>query len=81
MIEIKKDYSDLHRGLVLKYYWQVIKRFKISFAITILGIVVASGLDIYIPLQFLKLWKVLSANDFSVADQAQNIIIIIFKNS
>lgn len=74
----EKNYSNLHRGLVLKYYWQVIKRFKLSFIITILGVVISSGLDVYIPLQFLKLWKVLSVNDFSLVVKAQNIILTIF---
>lgn len=77
-MEKGKDYSNLHRGLVLKYYWQVIKNFKISFTITILGAVISSGLDIYIPLLFLKLWNILSTNDFTLVYKAQNIIITIF---
>ena len=26
---MKKDYSNLHRVLVLKYYWQVMRNFKV----------------------------------------------------
>lgn len=73
-----KEYKNLHRGLILKYFWQVMKGFKISFFITILGGILAACLDIYIPLQFLKLWNILSANDFNLVYQAQNVIIQIF---
>jgi len=75
---MEKDYSNLHRGLVIKYFWQVMRNFKFSFFTIILGSIVAAGLDIYIPLQFLRLWNVLSANNFDFVSQAQNIIIIIF---
>ncbi|MFA6999633.1 MAG: ABC transporter ATP-binding protein [Candidatus Paceibacterota bacterium] len=73
----EKDYSNLHRGLVLKYYWQVIKNFKFAFFTAVLATIISAGLDIYIPLKFLKLWNVLSTNDFSLVAQARNIIIII----
>jgi ATP-binding cassette subfamily B protein len=69
--------EKLHRSLVLKYFWQVVKGYKVSMFFTILGSVVASGLDIYIPLKFLKLWDVLSTNNFTLVSQAQNIIITI----
>jgi ATP-binding cassette subfamily B protein len=69
--------TTLHKSLVLKYFWQVVKRFKISLFVTILGSVISAGLDIYIPLQFLKLWNVLSTNDFTLVYQAQKIIIMI----
>ncbi len=74
----KKDYSNLHRGLVVKYYWQVMRKYKISFFVIIFGSVLGSGLDIYIPLQFLKLWNVLNANNFDLVAIAQHIITIIF---
>jgi len=74
----EKDYSNLHRGLVLKYYWQVIKRYKISFFVVLIATTISSGLDIYIPFQFLKLWNVLSANNFDLVSKAQHIIIIVF---
>lgn len=73
----EKDYSNLHRGLVLKYYWQVIRKFKFSFFTGIFTIVILSILDIYIPFQFLKLWNVLSTNDFTLVESAKNIIIYI----
>ena len=74
---MEKNYTSLHRGLVIKSFWQVIKRFKTSLFITVLGSVIAASLDIYIPLQFLKLWNVLSTNDFTFVYKAQGIIISI----
>ena len=73
-----KDYFNLHKDLVFKYFWQVIKNFKFSFFSIIIGSVIAAGLNIYIPLQFLNLWNVLSKNDFILASKAYHIIIIIF---
>lgn len=73
-----KDYSNLHRSLVLKYFWQVIRNFKFSFFTIIIFSVIVSGLDVYIPLQFLKLWNVLSLNNFGLVSIAQSIIITIF---
>lgn len=73
----EKDYSNLHRGLVLKYFWQVIKRFKISFFIIIFGTVISSALDLYIPFQFLKLWDILSVNDFTFINKAQHVVVVI----
>lgn len=73
-----KDYKNLHKALVLKYFWQVVKNFKISFFITIVFSILSAALDIYIPIQFLKLWDVLSINDFTFVEKAQNIVIIIF---
>lgn len=74
----EKDYSNLHRGLVVKYFWQVLRNYKISFFTTILTAVFSAGLDIYIPLQFLKLWDVLNTNDFAFVKKAQGIVITIF---
>lgn len=73
----KKDYSNLHRKLVLKYFWQVIKKFKISFFAVIIFTILFSALDVYVPLQYLKLWNVLSINDFSLVNTAKFIIILI----
>ncbi len=74
----EKDYSNLHRGLVLKYFWAVMRKFKPSLFIIVLGSIITSGLDIYIPIQFLKLWNVISTNDFTLVYSAQKIIILIF---
>lgn len=74
----QKDYSNLHRGLVLKYYWQVIKRFKVSFFTVIFSIVIVSIMDVLIPFQFLKLFNIFLTNDFSFVKQAQNLFIFIF---
>ena len=74
---MEKDYKNLNRKLVLKYFWQILKNFKIPFFVIIIGASIAAGLDIYIPLKFLKLWNVLSANDFSLMSSARKIIIII----
>ena len=78
MIKKEKDYSNLHRDLVLKYFWQVIRNFKFSFFTIIILSIAVSGLDIYVPLQFLKLWNILSSNNFDFINTAQNIVIIIF---
>jgi ATP-binding cassette subfamily B protein len=74
---MERDYSNLHRGLVLKYFWQVAKRFKVTFFAVVISMIIASVLDVYIPLQYLKLWNVLSVNDFTVISTAKLIIIII----
>jgi len=74
----EKDYKNLHRGLVIKYYWQVIRNFKISFFILIASSIISAGLDIYIPLQFLKLWNVLSLNNFDLVIKAREIVVLIF---
>jgi ATP-binding cassette subfamily B protein len=74
---MEKDYSNLHRGLVLKYFWQVARRFKVSFFTIIISMVSASILDVYIPLQYLKLWQILSANNFTAVSAAQSVIILI----
>jgi len=75
---MEKDYSNLHRGLVLKYYWQVVKNFKFSFFTIIILSIFGAGVEVYIPLQLLKLWNVLSLNNFDLIAQAREIIIIIF---
>ena len=77
-MEKEKDYSNLHRGLVIKYFWQVMRNFKFSFFAIIFGSVISAGLDIYIPLQFLKLWNVLSSNNFDLVFSARQIIVVIF---
>jgi ATP-binding cassette subfamily B protein len=77
MDKTEKNYSNLHRGLVLKYFWQVAKRYKVSFFTVIFSMIAASILDVYIPLQYLKLWNVLSTNNFSVISAAQSIIIFV----
>lgn len=74
---MEKEYSSLHRGLVLKYFWQVVKRFKVSFFSVIIFTIIASALDVYIPLQYLRLWNVLSTNSFSVVSVAKAIIILV----
>jgi len=74
----EKDYSNLHRGLVMKYYWQVMRRFKKSFFTLVFSSIIRAGLDIYIPFQFLKLWNVLSTNNFDFVSEARNIVITIF---
>lgn len=73
----EKNYSNLHRGLVLKYFWQVVKHYKVSFFIVVIFTIIACLFDIYIPLQYLKLWNVLSANDFTLVGSAKSIILLI----
>lgn len=75
---MEKNSLKLHRGLVLKYFWQVIRDFKLSFWSIILGTIISSGLDIYIPLKFLELWNILNTNNFNFIDQAYHLLIVIF---
>ena len=74
---MEKDYSNLHRKLVLKYFWQVIKHYKVSFFSVIIFTILFSALDVYVPLQYLKLWNVLSINNFSLVNTGKSIIILI----
>lgn len=74
----EKDYTNLHRSLVLKYFWDVMKRFKLSFFAVILSIVLVSILDVYIPFQFLRLFDIFLTNDFTLVKEAQNLFLYIF---
>ncbi|HAE36963.1 MAG: ABC-type multidrug transport system, ATPase component [Candidatus Nomurabacteria bacterium GW2011_GWF2_35_66] len=74
----EKDYNNLHRGLVLKYFWEVIRQYKISFFVVIFTIILVSIMDVYIPFQFLKLFNIFLTNDFSFVKQAQHIFLFIF---
>ncbi len=74
---MERDYTNLHRGLVVKCFWQVMRKFKVPFFTVILMTVFASSLDIYIPLQYLKLWNVLSTNNFSAITVAKTLILFI----
>lgn len=76
-MEKEKDYSNLRRGLVLKYFWQVARRFKVSFFTVVIITIIAASLDVFIPLQYLRLWNVLSNNDFSFITTARSILILI----
>ena len=77
-MEKEKNYSNLRLKLVLKYYWEVIRRYKVSFFTVLILTIFYSVLDVYIPLQYLKLWDILSTNDFTVVEAAKFIIIFIF---
>ena len=74
---MEKDYSNMHRGLVLKYFWQVVRHYKVSFFAVIFSTILVSILNVYIPFQYLKLWKVLSANNFNLVRNARSIIIFV----
>lgn len=74
---MEKDYSNLHRGLVLKYFWQAAKNFKKSFFAVVVLTTISSVLDIFIPFQYLKLWNVLTINDFTVVSSAKSIILFV----
>ena len=74
---MKRDYSNLHRGLVIKYFWQVMKQYRVSFFTVTVSTIIASALDVFIPLKYLKLWNVLSANNFTVVSVARSIIILV----
>jgi len=72
-----KDFTNLHRNLVLKYYWQVVRNFKLSFFSVVLLLIFIAGLDIYIPFQFLKLFNIFASNNFLFVYEAKNILILI----
>lgn len=72
-----KDYSNLHRGLVLRYFWQVMSNHKLAFFTFLSTTSIALIIDVYIPLQYLKLWNVLNKNDFSFVLDAQKVVIFI----
>lgn len=74
---MEKNYSNLHRGLVLKYFWQAAKQYKKSFFTVVFSMILASLLDVYIPIQYLKLWNVFSASEFQVVSSAESIVIFI----
>ncbi|PIZ87021.1 hypothetical protein COX93_02460 [Candidatus Nomurabacteria bacterium CG_4_10_14_0_2_um_filter_30_12] len=73
----EKDYSNLRIKLVLKYYWEIIRQYKVSFFTVIIFTIIYSSLSVYIPLQYLKLWDVLITNNFSVVSVAKSIVIFI----
>ncbi len=74
----KKDFSNLRRSLVLKYYWQVARHFKVSFFAVIILTIANSTLDVFIPFQYLKLWDVLSTNNFNAVQAARSLVFFIF---
>lgn len=77
MQEKEKDYSNLRLKLVLKYFWQVIRQYKVSFFTVIIFTILYSALNVYIPLQYLKLWNILSTNNFTIVSVAKSIIILV----
>lgn len=78
MFYMEKDYSNLHRKLVFKYFWQIARHHQVSFFTIVFGSIIFIGFDIYIPLQLLKLWNILNSNNFDFISSAQNIVITIF---
>jgi len=77
MTEEKKDYKNLHQSLVIKYYWQVIRHFKMSFFSVIIFTILVAVIEIYTPLQYLKLWNVLNTNNFTLVSEAKSIILFV----
>lgn len=74
---MEKDYSNLHRGLVLKYFWKVIRQFKVSFFTMIFSNAIPYVLDIFIPLQYLKLWNVISTKNFEDVNLARSLLLMV----
>ncbi len=60
---MQRDYLNLHRGLVLKYFWEIIRQYKVSFFTMVVSNIIPYVLDIFIPLQYLRLWNVISNKD------------------
>lgn len=74
---MEKDYSNLHRGLVLKYFWEVVRNFKGTLFVVVISTILLSLIEVYIPLQYLKLWNILSSNDFDLVLAAKHVIIFV----
>lgn len=74
---MEKDYNNIHRRLVIKYFWQVMSRYKLAFFTFLTTTSIALIIDVYVPLQYLKLWDVLNKNDFSFIKDARSIILFI----
>lgn len=78
MDQNKKDYTNINQRLVLRYFWQVVKKYKISFYTVLISTIVVTAFDIYIPLQYLKLWQIFSSSDTSLAvDKARSLVLYI----
>ena len=53
------------------------RHYKVSFFAVIILTIISSALDILVPLQYLKLWNVLSTNNFAIVPVAKSIILFI----
>lgn len=73
-----RNYKELHRGVVLKYYWKVMRQHLLPFVVVVCATTISSILDVYVPYQYLKLWNLLAANNFEVVSVARSLIILIF---
>jgi ATP-binding cassette subfamily B protein len=72
---MEKDYLNLHRGLVLKYFWQVMRGYKASFFTMVFFSALPYVMDVLIPLQYLRLWNVISNKDFLDIDKAHVLLL------
>ncbi len=76
-LSMSKDYVHLNRGLVLSYFWKVIRQFPRTFYSVVFCTIIVGVLDVYIPFQYLKLWNILSGVTSGGAHAARNIIFYI----
>lgn len=74
---MEKNYSNLHRKVALKYFWEVVRNFKGTLFVVTVSTVFLSLIEVYIPLQYLKLWNILSANDFDLVLAAKKVIVFV----
>ena len=62
---------------MLKYFWEVVRRFKLSFFSVIIMTIGSSVLDVFIPFQYLRLWNVLTSNNFTAVPEARSLVLLI----
>lgn len=75
---VVRNYQELHRGVILKYYWQVMRQHLLPFLVVVCATIISSIMDVYVPYQYLKLWNLLSLNNFEVVSAAKSLIILVF---
>lgn len=74
MEENTKTEFKLQRGLVLHYFWEVVRNYKVSFFAMFISLTIPYVLDIFIPLQYLRLWNVISDKSIVDVSHAHNIL-------
>lgn len=74
---MERNYLNLDRKLALKYFWEVTRNFKGTLFVVTASTVLLSLIEVYIPLQYLKLWNILSTNDFDLVLAAKKVVVFV----
>jgi ATP-binding cassette subfamily B protein len=74
---MEKDYKSLHRGLVLKYFWQVIRKYKTVFYLTIVCYTIPYVVDIFVPIIYLRLWAIIGSSAHVDIVRAQHVVLFV----